>query len=74
MPSQDRLSIPQETELKAAYISLAPNDERPHPDYGSVPEEHSALAPATYNQPGPLRTGFRATSLSGTVCVLERVF
>ena len=29
--------IPQETaELKAAYISLAPNDERPHPDNGSV--------------------------------------
>ena len=35
LSAQDRLSIPQETELKAAYISLAaltPNDERPHPD------------------------------------------
>ena len=27
LSAQDRLSIPQETELKAAYISLAPNDE-----------------------------------------------
>ena len=42
----DRLSIPQETELKGAYISLVPIDERPHPDNGSV-EAFSALAPAT---------------------------
>ena len=34
--AQDRLSIPQETKLKAAYISLTPNDEHPHPDNGSV--------------------------------------
>ena len=52
--AQDCLSIPQETELKAAYISLAPNDERPHPDNGSV-EELSALAPAT--QAYHVRTG-----------------
>ena len=44
--AQDRLRIPQETELKAAYISLVPNDEHPHPDNGSV-EELSALMPVT---------------------------
>ena len=54
LSAQDRLSIPQDTELKASYISLAPNDERPHPNYDSV-EVLSSLAPATPPEAGPLR-------------------
>ena len=48
LSTQDRLSIPQEAELKAAYISLTSNDESPHPDNGSV-EELSALTPSRYS-------------------------